>query len=401
MPDFRFDKISDIARGVKAILNPEGVPRGAAAQGVEQREDQAEDQAEDPKNASQRMSERRNTRRKRREFARAQRKKIKSKKGELSQIKKDLGAAAERAEAIKHKGRKKRVQQEIFELERELRAVKERRAGDEEPVTGALPDFVVIGAMKGGTSFFYHLLTQHPLVEPCAKKELHFFDLLFEEESVEWYRRCFPTPRWKDGRRTITGEATPYIASRRAPKRMARVVPEARLIALLRNPVDRAFSHHQQGTRKGRETRTFEEAIETERARPLGGEDEAFEHQDRAAGLDALNHGYLSQSIYVDQLLRWSEFFSREQMLVLKSEDFFERPQQTLKTVFNFLGLPDLELQAPEPRDKRDKDKYERNKRNKGTYEQEMDPATRCRLEEYFEPHNKRLYEYLGVDFGW
>jgi Sulfotransferase domain len=370
LPDFRFDKISDIARGARAILSPGG---GAAVPGVEQ--------PEDPKNAGQGTSERRKTRSKRREFARALRVKIRSKKAELSRIKKAAGAATGRAEAIELKGRKKRVQQEIFELERELRAFKERRAEDQDPVTGTLPDFVVIGAMKGGTSYFYHLLTQHPLVEPCAKKELHFFDLLFEEESVEWYRRCFPTPGWIDGRRTITGEATPYMPVRNAPKRMAEVVPEARLIALLRNPVERTYSDYQQVVRKGRETRYFEEAIEREIA--------------------TRNYGYLSKSIYVDHLPRWSEFFPREQMLVLKSEDFFDNPRQSLKTVFSFLGLPEWEVQVPEPRDTRDKDKYERNKRNKGTYKEEMAPATRRRLEAFFEPHNKRLYEYLGVDFGW
>jgi Sulfotransferase domain len=387
LPDFRFDKISDIAR--RAILSPGG---GTAAPSVEQ--------PEDPKNARQGTSERRKSRSKRREFARALRAKIKSKKAELSRIRKAAGAATGRAEAIEYKGRKKRVQQEIFELERELRAFKERRAEDQEPVTGALPDFVVIGAMKGGTSYFYHLLTQHPLVEPCAKKELHFFDLLYEQENVEWYRRCFPAPRWKDGQKTITGEATPYMAARRAPERMARVVPEARLIALLRNPIDRAYSDYQQVVRKGRQTLTFEEAIEREKGRPLGGEDEASEHEDRV-NLAVRNYGYLYKSIYVDQLMRWSEFFPREQMLILKSEDFFEHPRETLKHTFDFLALPEWEVQAPEPRDRRDKDKYERNKRNKGTYEEGMNPETRRRLEEYFEPHNRRLYDYLGKDFGW
>jgi hypothetical protein len=388
LPDFRFDKISDIARGAKAILNPEG---GAAAPGVEQPEDQ--------KNAGQGTSERRKTRIKRREFARALREKIKSKKVELSRIKKAAGAATGRAEAFELKRRKKIVHQEIFELERELRAFKARRAEDQEPVTGALPDFVVIGAMKGGTSYFYHLLTQHPYIERCAIKELHFFDVGFDL-GVEWYRRCFPTPGWKDGRRIITGEATPYMPARRAPERMAEVVPEARLIALLRNPVDRAYSDYQQVVRKGRQTLTFEEAIERERGRPLGGEDETFDHEARV-NLAARNHGYLSKGIYVDQLMRWAEFFPREQILALKSEDFFDNPKQTLKHAFEFLGLPESEFQVPEPRDTRDKDKHKRDKRNKGTYKEEMNPATRRRLEAFFEPHNRRLYEYLGVDFGW
>lgn len=101
---------------------------------------------------------------------------------------------------------------------------------------------------------------------------------------------------------------------------------------------------------------------------------------------------YVSRGIYVDQLQRWSKFFSDEQMLVLKSEDFFERELDTLKLVLDFLDLPDWE---PKPQPEASK------VRNKGLYKQEMDQATRRRLEEYFEPHNHRLYEYLGVDLGW
>jgi hypothetical protein len=86
-------------------------------------------------------------------------------------------------------------------------------------------------------------------------------------------------------------------------------------------------------------------------------------------------------------------------MLVLKSEDLFARPVDTLKVVLDFLDLPEWEpgaagLQTEGFRNKRDK-------RNKGKYKDEMDPATRRRLEEYFEPHNRRLYDFLGVDLGW
>jgi hypothetical protein len=381
LPVFRFDKISDIARGVKAFLSPEGLPRDAAP-GVEQ--------AEDPKNARKGMSERRKTQHKKQEFARAQRQKIKSKKWELSQIKKEAPAEKDWTEPVlvEHRKRKKRVQQEIFELERELRAVKERGAAGEEPETGALPDFIIIGATKGGTTFLYHLLSQHRLVEPAAAKELHFFDVVFDL-GVEWYRRCFPTPRWKDGRKTITGEATPaYITRPEVPERMAEVVSHARLIALLRNPVDRAYSEYQHQVRKGVETLKFEEATEAEEARMRSERDKMLEDE-HLAGFQGFS--YLSRGVYVEQLLRWSEFFSREQMLVLKSEDFFERPQETLKTILEFLDLPDRELGASELG----------NKLNKGGYEQEMDPATRRRLEAFFEPHNRRLYDYLGKDFGW
>jgi len=268
---------------------------------------------------------------------------------------------------------------EIFHLKNELDAMKvlvenardvpsaEKVSG--EPDIGTLPDFVIIGAQKGGTSFLYYLLTRHPLVEPAARKELHFFDKPERfDNGAGWYRRCFPRLAWKDGRRSITGEATPsYLFDPPVAKRMAEVVPQARLIALLRNPIDRAYSHYQMQVKRGMEPRTFEEAIEQQHS------------------------SYVSRGIYVDQLLRWSEFFSKEQMLILKSEDFFERPVEILKVVLTFLDLPDWQPDASDLQ----------QRRHTGAYKQKMDPSTRQRLEAYFEPYNQRLYECLDIDFGW
>jgi Sulfotransferase domain len=270
---------------------------------------------------------------------------------------------------------------EIFQLKNELDAVnglagtaRDVPSADqvsEEPGVGALPDFVIIGAQKGGTSFLYYLLTRHPLVESAARKELHFFDNLERfQNGAGWYRRCFPQSGWNDGRRSITGEASPsYLFDPPVPKRMAGVVPQARLITLLRNPIDRAYSHYQMQVKRGAEPHTFEEAIEQRHT------------------------SYVSRGIYVNQLLRWFEFFSKEQMLILKSEDFFERPIETLKVVLNFLDLPDWQPDASELQ--------QRRHRHTGAYKQKMGPSTRRRLEAYFEPYNQRLYECLDVDFGW
>jgi hypothetical protein len=165
---------------------------------------------------------------------------------------------------------------------------------------------------------------------------------------------------------------------------MAKILPQARLIVLLRNPVDRAYSDYQQGVRLGREIRRFEEAIQAERWEMLG-KDKITQREDRIGPTDA-RYQYLRRGIYVDHLLHWTKFFTKDQILVLKSEDFFERTLETLNVVLEFLDLPNWEPEALE-------------KRNKGKYEAEMDPATRRRLEEYFEPHNERLYKQWGVDF--
>jgi len=376
LPIFRSDDAHDTALDAKAN------PKDGSTRGELPDLGRSVDQIEDPKSARRRTAEQRKR-------IKGKRQELRRKKQELRKIRSEALAAEDWAERTEHNKRKKTVLQEVFRLERELRAAEEGRA-EGRPETGALPDFVVIGAQKCGTTFFYHLLSQHPLVEPAASKELHFFDKNFDL-GVEWYRRCFPAPRWEDGRRTITGEATPYYMFHPlASERMAEVIPQARLIMLLRNPVDRAYSHHQQEVRKGGETLNFEEAVEAEETR-LRSEREMLLENEHYASFEHQRLSYLSRGIYVNQLLRWAEFFDREQMLVLKSEDFFEKPQDVLKSVLDFLELPTWKPTPSEMGTRRNESRYERG----------MDPVLRRRLEEYFEPHNKRLYDFLGVDLGW
>ena len=386
MPVFRFDKALGIARGVKAFFSKDtegSIARGSAVPDDEPREEPAGN----PERVRRLTSEHR----------KKLRSEIRSKKRELSE-RRNGPVAKDGAERAERKKRKKLAQQELFQLQRELRVAKEQLEKgvtgggpssrvEDESGTGALPDFVIIGAKKSGTTSLYHLLSRHPLVEPAASKELHFFDVLFEQ-GVEWYRSCFPKSRSVDGRETITGEATPgYLFYPAIPERMAQVIPDARLIALLRNPVDRAYSDYQHQVRQGWETGTFDEAVE-EAMELLGKEGDAPEPEDRRVSINIARHEYLSKGIYVDQLSRWSEFFTEERLLILKSEDLFEHPRETLKVTLDFLALPEWEPDTWEIR-------------KKGRYEEGMDPATRHKLEEFFEPHNRRLYEFLGRDLGW
>ena len=377
MPVFRFNKAFGIARDLKVFLSLQsGLTRGAVPDAERDKK-----QAQKLRNARQLVKE--------------QRKKLKEQAETLRYARRHL---ERRREELRSKNR------EIFWLKNELREVKERVEGvadgrsaaqvaGESEAAGTLPDFVIIGAAKAGTTSLYDLLTRHPHVECAALKELNYFDDDFEK-GIEWYRSHFPSPRWKDGRRSITGEASPrYLFHPSVPERMAKVVPQARLIVLLRNPVDRAYSHYQHRVRTARENLRFEEVVEAEKKWLLGKEEGAAEREEARASVarTRVESNYLRRGIYVDQLLRWSEFYSKEQMLVLKSEDFFDRTLDTMKLVLDFLDLPDWEPGALEKT---------LADRNEGHYK-EMDPVTRQRLEEFFEPHNQRLYEYLGVDLGW
>jgi len=169
---------------------------------------------------------------------------------------------------------------------------------------------------------------------------------------------------------------------------MLETTPQVKLIALLRNPVDRAYSHYRHEVRLGVETLSFEDAIEREEKRLRDEMEKMLEDNDYYS-FNHEHYSYLSRGIYVDQLKTWTKNFPKEQILILKSEEFFNNPSTIFKQVLEFLNLPSWELK-------------EYRKYNIGYYARaRMNVPIRKRLIDYFELHNQRLYEYLGVDFGW
>jgi len=255
-----------------------------------------------------------------------------------------------------------------------------------------MPDFLIIGAAKCGTSSLYSYLTPHSCVAPALRKEIYFFDRTFRR-SLAWYRAFFPTALEKyyskqmHKKVLITGESTPsYIFHPHAPKRIFETIPGVKLIVLLRNPVDRAYSFYHQQFKRGIDTLSFEEAIEREEER-LRGELGKMLNDDGYFSFNRQNYSYLSRGIYVEQLENWIGLFPREQFLILTSEHLFADPSRNFGRVIEFLNLPSWEPK-------------EYKKFHSATYPK-MDAKTRERLTEYFEPYNRRLYEFLGMNLGW
>lgn len=248
--------------------------------------------------------------------------------------------------------------------------------------TGVLPDWLIIGAMKSGTSTLYGLLARHPRVAPAVEKEVHFFDVHYDR-GPDWYRSCFP-PR--DGALS-RGEASPYyLFHPHCPRRVASVVPEVRLVVLLRNPVERAYSHYQHMVRDGLETLPFQAALELEADRVVP-EHHRLLREPLALSTAHRNHSYLTRGLYAEQLEGWLEHFPREQLLVLQAESFFADPLAGYARVLRFL---DLDFYAP--------DRCEAL--NTGSYAG-LDPDVRATLAGFYQPHNQRLYALLGEEFDW
>jgi hypothetical protein len=259
-----------------------------------------------------------------------------------------------------------------------------------------LPDFLIIGTQRGGTTSLYRYLQAHPCIRPASTKEVHFFDMRFHK-GLAWYRGHFPTQIEQyaverlHGHRLVTGEASAlYLFHPHTPKRVAKTLSSIKLIVLLRNPVDRALSHYYHAIKHGWETLSFEEAIEGEEQRTAQ-EREKLLADERYESSAYRHRSYLTRGIYVDQLQVWMTLFAREQFLILKSEEFYADPAATLKAVLAFLNVPETKLPL-------DKQAYRAH--NANTYPK-MEPALRKELIVYFESHNARLYAYLGTNFAW
>jgi hypothetical protein len=257
-----------------------------------------------------------------------------------------------------------------------------------------LPNFLIIGANKCGTTTLYDYLKEHPNIGSATKKELHFFDRPYTfSKGLTWYRSQFPisklfSHKFTSQEKLITGEASPeYLFHPLVPQRVAGCLPDVKIIVMLRNPVDRAYSHYKMTYRNGNENLSFSEAISKESDR-IGSILEQMKQKENFFDIAYERYSYLSRGIYVEQLQRWTNFFDRKQILVIKSEDFFAEPLDVLKKVFNFLEIPQWQ---PE----------ELKVSHVGNYKQKIDSELRSHLNEFFAPHNQRLYEFLGTNYNW
>ena len=255
------------------------------------------------------------------------------------------------------------------------------------------PHFIIVGGQRCGTNSLYEYLAAHPRIGRALPiQEVHFFDLNFHK-GPRWYRGHFPVRLERpSGKATpppgrITGECSPYYMFHPlAPHRIAATLPNAKIIILLRNPVDRAYSHFQHERSRGVESLSFEEALNREQERLAGEEDRIRED----LGYESFNHqhfSYLARGRYVEQIETFFSLFPRKQILVLISEHLFSNPAAAHIESLRFLGLPTQSFPN-----------YA--KHNQGRYDN-LDTSLRKRMMDYFSEYNDRLYRMLEMDFGW
>jgi len=230
----------------------------------------------------------------------------------------------------------------------------------------ALPDFIIIGGMKCGTSSLYTYLGQHPYIFKSNYKELRYFSHdEYYLKGEKWYRSHFPIKK-KMPDNSLTFEASvDYLSSSEAPERLKNLLPNIKLIALLRNPTERAISHYFHSIKKGWKQGKILNAMKVE---------ETILKQ---------------KGLYKEQLERYYKLFPSDNILVLSSEKFFENPIETLKEVYLFLGVdPNIEISDLSPK-------------QVGFNREPVDAAVYEYLNDYYKTSNLELFDYIGKDFEW
>lgn len=188
-----------------------------------------------------------------------------------------------------------------------------------------LPDFIGLGTQKGGTTSLHQWLNSHPNVYMPECKEVHYFDLNHKKPK-SWYSEYFNRAK----KTQQCGEITPfYLFHPEVAERMHQTIPRARLIILLRDPAERSISQIRHSIKRGFEPLSPEMAIEEEERRLST--NNVFHLQ---------KHSYISRSTYMNQIDKYEALYSKEQILVMKSEKLFENPQEAWELILNFLKLP-------------------------------------------------------------
>jgi hypothetical protein len=264
----------------------------------------------------------------------------------------------------------------------------------------AIPDLIIAGAQKAGTTFLFNYLSQHPSLCPAREKEVRFFsqDVSFDRGSV-WYQGFFPAPR--SGR--LVFEASPdYMFCERAAARIATFNPDVRLVFSLRNPTERAFSAwnmyraaHARPVLPLFPRHRFDERVCDAVDHLL--HCDAYPSFEDAVRLDlenpreeVLEVDFVRVGYYDEHLARFFRFFSRSQVLVITREEMLRERQAVVGKVTDFLGISPL---PPV--------KQQIHRSGIAAYESAIPDDIAALLNEVYRPHNERLYEMIGFDPGW
>jgi len=252
-----------------------------------------------------------------------------------------------------------------------------------------IPDFLVIGAKRCGTTSLYQHLPEHPCISKSPHDNMGFFNDNFHL-GVNWYKSFFPTTftrkkiKSKFGNFLAFDVTTKYMEEESTANNVYQTKPNMKIIIILRNPVDRAYSQYHLSVRQTAERRSFEDVVEENMNRL---NKESHEHYGRKPKFSVEEDNHLKKGLYALQLRYWLKIFPRENILIVSTEEFESNQQIIYNKIFEFLNISKFEVKNTK-------------KMEKGNYPP-MKSETRNLLLDYFRSHNHELFELINIKFDW
>lgn len=247
-----------------------------------------------------------------------------------------------------------------------------------------LPGFLIIGTMKGGTSALARAVSRHPDVFIPSGKEVRFFDHHYDE-GLEWYESRFASAPLD----AVVGEASPgYMYRSTTHQRIAAILPEARFVAILRNPVDRAYSHYRHNVRRGRESRNFRQALDSE---------SEIDRSDHSQDV----YAYMDLGRYCTQLRGLEQLVGRDSLMVLENSELRFSESAVMNRLWDFIGVnPEFRPTVRMPLRKRVKNLLSPSRRSRLGGYPPMDPEIRAELLEKTRTDVEDLEEWWDRDLS-
>ena len=249
-----------------------------------------------------------------------------------------------------------------------------------------LPDFLVIGGKRCGTTTLYEFLKQHPSISNPPFDHMGFFDDNYKL-GIDYYKSFFPIKNKKNDLMINYDVTTSYLANPHVPERMFKHMPNVKLIILLRNPIARAWSEYNTNLRADKNYDTFETYIENE-LNDLKNYDFSDKVKNNDYDLTNPNENYLKKGLYVYYLKKWFNVFPKKNFLILSTETFAKNEDYVFTKIFEFLNLPKYEIKNLK-------------QMSKTTYHNTLNPKTKMKLDKFFESPNKELFKLIEQEFTW
>lgn len=259
-------------------------------------------------------------------------------------------------------------------------AAQSTRAADTWPSTRRIrPRVLLIGAQKSGTTSLFKYLKPHPNFRKPKQKELHYFDLHYDKQH-EWYAKQFPRVSMFNKHAATMDASTGYLVIPAAAKRAHALLPDATIVAILRNPVSRAISHYKHNIRRGRIQGSFEQTLNKADSTIQAALASTPKEQ---LGIEYFQSSYKLGGQYAEHLQRWLEYYPASQIRVFHAESFFNAPQPVVDKLTDDLSIPRHTL----------KDTVAHNASAKSS--RSITKQTLQQLQEHYAPHNAKLTELL------